>query len=467
MTTSPTPRRVGPALRAPGRVLAVGITLAVALTACGSSGSKATTTPGSTSSSAATNGGGGGGGGASAPGVTATSVTIGSHQPLTGVAAPGYSEIAPSSKAYFDFINAQGGINGRKIDYKFLDDTYNPTKTNQVVRELVTQDKVFAIFNGLGTPTHLAVVDYLNAQKVPDLFVASGCSCWNQPSKRPYTFGWQTDYVIEGKILGKYVADTFKGKKIGYLYQNDDFGQDGIKGLDMEIPAAMVVDKQGYSPTNISLAAQVSALKAKGAQVVVSFTVPAFTSIYALTAAQLGFKSQLVVSNVGSDPTTLDLLLKNFSKGKANGSLTDGIISDSYLPSASDTSNSWITLFKKIHDADPTVSKFPFDGNVLYGMAAAYTFAQALQAAGKNPTRASLVKAVEAGGFSKNGPGLVPFRFSGSDHAGFSGVQIAKVSGGSGTLSGPIQTTDDGAGGIMTFTGTQPMAPSNGLPPKA
>ncbi|HEV7208330.1 MAG TPA: ABC transporter substrate-binding protein [Mycobacteriales bacterium] len=394
-------------------------------------------------------------------------MTIGSHQPLTGVAAPGYSEIAPASKAYFDYINAQGGINGRKIDYKFLDDAYDPTKTNQVVRELVTQDKVFAIFNGLGTPTHSAVVDYLNAQKVPDLFVASGCSCWNEPSKRPYTFGWQTDYIIEGKILGKYVADNFKGKKIGYLYQNDDFGQDGVKGLDMEIPANMVVDKQGYSPTNTSMAAQVSSLKAKGAEVVVAFTVPAFTSIYALTAAQLGFKPQLVVSNVGSDPTTLDLLLKNFSKGKANGALTDGIISDSYLPSSSDTANSWIALFKKIHDADPTVSKLPFDGNVLYGMAAAYTFAQALQAAGQNPTRASIVKAVEAGGFSKNGPGLVPFRFSASDHAGFSGVQIAKVTGGKATLLGPIETTDDGSGGIMTYTGTQPTAPSTGLPPKA
>lgn len=449
----------------PARALAVGIAAAVTLAACGSS-STSSPPAGNGSSAGNSSAASGGANAASDVGVTATTVTIGSHQPLTGIAAPGYSEIAPASKAYFDYINAAGGINGRKIIYKFEDDTYNPTKTNEVVRKLVTQDKVFAIFNGLGTPTHSAVADFLNAQKIPDLFVASGCSCWNEPTKRPETFGWQTDYVVEGKILGKYVADNFAGKKIGFLFQNDDFGQDGVKGLKMEIPAAQVVDSEGYSPTNPSLASQVASLKAKGAQVVVSFTVPAFTAIYELTAATLKFNPQLVVSNVGSDPTTLDLLLKNFSKGAANGSLTNGIITDSYLPALSDTANSWIALFKKIHDADPTVSKFPFDGNVLYGMAVAYTFAQALQAAGQNPTRDSIVKAVEAGGFSAYGPGLVPFRYSSTDHAGFSGVQIAKVSNGQATLTGPVEVTDDGSGAITTFTGQQATAPSNGIPVK-
>ncbi len=449
-------RQAGRALRPPVRFLAIGVTVALAISlaaACSSSKSKSGSSSGS-----------GGANTASAVGITSTTVTIGSHQPLTGVAAPGYSEIAPASKAYFDYINKQGGINGRTIDYKFDDDGYNPANTNEVVRKLVTQDQVFAIFNGLGTPTHSAVVDYLNAQKVPDLFVASGCSCWNDPSKHPDTFGWQTDYVIEGKILGKYIADNFAGKKIGYLYQNDDFGQDGIKGLDDEIAPSQVVSKQGYAPTNTDLSSQVADLKSKGAEVVILFTVPAFTSIFELTAAQLGFHPQVAVSNVGSDPTTLDLLLKNFSQGKANGSLTDGIITDSYLPSVDDTSNSWIALFKMIHDADPTVSKLPFDGNVLYGMAAAYTFAQALQAAGQNPTRADIVKAVESSKFA--GPGLVPFRFSSSDHSGYSGVQIATVTGGKATLMGPIQTTDDGTGAIKTYTGTQPTAPANGVPPK-
>src|SRR5206468_127629 len=125
-------------------------------------------------------GGGGGCTAAQTPGVTAGSVTIGSHQPLTGPAAPGYSEIAPAAKAMFSYINDNGGINGRKIKYIYKDDTYDPTRTVNVVKELVLQDKVFAIFNGLGTPTHAAVTDYLNAQKVPDLFVASGALQWDQ-----------------------------------------------------------------------------------------------------------------------------------------------------------------------------------------------------------------------------------------------------------------------------------------------
>ena len=154
---------------------------------------------------------------ASAPGITATTITIGSHQPLTGIAAPGYDEIAPASNAYFQYVNAHGGIYGRKIVYKYLNDQYNPSMTSTVVRQLVLKDNVYAIFDGLGTPTHLAVAPFLNSEKVPDVFVASGCECWNDPAKLPETFGWQLDYVREGKILGQYVKDHFKGKKIGYL----------------------------------------------------------------------------------------------------------------------------------------------------------------------------------------------------------------------------------------------------------
>src|SRR5580693_1637879 len=227
-------------------------------------------------------GGGGSSSGAltaSAPGVTAKTITIGSHQPLTGIAAPGYSEIAPASAAYFAYVNAHGGIYGRKIVYKYLDDAYNPTQTATVVRQLVLQDNVYAIFNGLGTPTHLAVLSFLNAQKVPDVFVASGCDCWNAPSTYPETFGWQLDYVSEGKILGQYVKQHFAGKKVAFFYQNDEFGLDGVKGLSYEIPASMVVSKQSYDPTNVNIAPQVAALRASGAQVVVSFSIPAFTAL--------------------------------------------------------------------------------------------------------------------------------------------------------------------------------------------
>src|SRR6516165_11504040 len=254
---------------------------ALGVAACSSSSSSSSSPSSGSSSSAALT--------ASAPGVTATTITIGSHQPLTGPVAPGYSEIAPGSAAYFAYVNAHGGVYGRKITYKYLDDAYNPTTTATVVHQLVLQDNVYAVFNGLGTPTHLAAVSFLNAQKVPDVFIASGCNCWNQPSLYPETFGYQLDYVREGKILGQYVKQHFAGKKIAYFYQNDEFGLDGVKGLDYEIPKSMVVARQSYVPTNVNIAPQVAALRASGAQVVVSFSVPAFTALLKLYGLKLAY----------------------------------------------------------------------------------------------------------------------------------------------------------------------------------
>src|SRR5215471_13896816 len=245
-------------LRVPA--IAVVAAAALAVAAC-SSGSSSSSGPGSSSSAGASNAALT----ASAPGITPTTITIGSHQPLTGPAAPGYSEIAPASAAYFAYVNAHGGIFGRKIVYKYLDDGYNPTTTSSVVRQLVLQDNVYAIMNGLGTPTHLAVVSFLNAQKIPDVFVASGCNCWNNTAQYPETFGWQLDYVREGKILGNYIKQHFACKKVGYFFQDDEFGMDGVKGLDYEIPKSMVVSRQSYVPTNVNVAPQVAALRAAGA----------------------------------------------------------------------------------------------------------------------------------------------------------------------------------------------------------
>ena len=177
----------------------------------------------------------------SSPGVTSTSITFGTHQPLTGPAAPGYSEIAPASQAFFNYLNAGGGINGRKINLIYKDDEYNPAKTVNVVHELVLQDNVFGIFEGLGTPTHTKVVGFLNSSKVPDLFVASGCPCWDNGSSQPYTFGWQPNYTIEGKILGQYIKQHFAGKKVGVFYQDDDFGNGGLTGIKYELPASQIV----------------------------------------------------------------------------------------------------------------------------------------------------------------------------------------------------------------------------------
>jgi len=433
--------------------MAGGALLVLAASACGGSSGG-----GTTSSS----------GGGNVPGLTANQVTIGSTQPLTGPASYGYSEIAPAAKAYFDFINQSGGINGRKIVYKYVDDGYNPTQTLTQTRKLILEDKVFAIFNALGTPTHETVVDFLNSQKVPDLFVASGCLCWNNPSQHPETFGWQVDYVREGKILGLYIKQHFAGKKIAYFYQSDDFGQDGVKGLDMQIPKSQVVARVPYQVTNLTgVGAQIQKVLAAKPDVIVSFSVPAFTAALRLGMAKgNALATKLVVSNVGSDPTTLTGLLGVFAKqagaGKINANqLIQGIITDGYLSSPADSTNSWITLFKKIHDQ--YIPKLPFDGNVEYGMAAAYTFAEALKKAGQNPTRDSLVKAVEAG--LDPGAGLVPFAFSANNHSGFTGTQMGIIEGNVIKLQGKPQTTDDGGGAVQTSTQQQSQAPANGVPP--
>jgi ABC-type branched-subunit amino acid transport system substrate-binding protein len=431
---------------------------AFTVAACSSgSSSSSSSSPGSGTSSAALT--------ASAPGITATQITIGSHQPLTGPAAPGYSEIAPASAVYFAYVNAHGGVNGRKIVYKYLNDAYNPTTTASVVRQLVLQDNVYAMFDGLGTPTHLAAVSFLNAQKVPDVFVASGCECWNNPSADPETFGWQLDYIREGKILGQYVKQHFAGKKVGFFSQNDEFGQDGVKGLLDELPASMVVSKQTYDPTNVNVGPQVAALRASGAQVVVSFSIPAFTALLKLTSLKLGFSPALVVSNVGSDAITLTGLLEAFAKqggAKVNGSqLINGIISDGYLPALGAAGNSWITLFKKVHDTYD--AKAPMDGNVLYGEAVAYTFVQAMFKAGRNPTRADLVSAIQAG--MPQGTSVAPYSYSSSDHMGITGAYLGVISNGQLVQQGPVLTTDASASGaITTYSGSEQQAPASGIP---
>jgi branched-chain amino acid transport system substrate-binding protein len=402
---------------------------------------------------------------ASAPGITATQITIGSHQPLTGPAAPGYSEIAPASAAYFAYVNAHGGVYGRKIVYKYLNDAYNATTTASVVRQLVLQDSVYGVFNGLGTPTHLAAISFLNAQKVPDVFVASGCTCWNDPTKYPQTFGYNLDYVREGKILGQYVKQHFAGKKVGFFYQNDEFGMDGIKGLSYEIPASMVVSKQSYDPTNVNVAPAVAALHAAGAQVVVSFSIPAFTALLKLNSLKLNYSPTLVVSNVGSDPITLSGLLEAYAKqggATVNGNqLINGLISDDYLPTTGTPSNSWIALFKKVHDQYD--AKAPLDGNVLYGMAVGYTFVQAMFKAGRNPTRADLITAIQNG--LPQGPSVAPYAYSSSDHSGSTGAFMGIIQNGQLVQQGSVLITDDSASGaITTFTGTEQQAPASGIP---
>jgi ABC-type branched-subunit amino acid transport system substrate-binding protein len=175
------------------------------------------------------------------PGVTANQIVLGSHQPLTGPAAPGYKDVSAGTNAFFKYVNAHGGVYGRSIVYDIKDDAYNPVNSLRVTQQLVNQDKMFAMVAGLGTAAHQSVVEYLNTNQVPDLFVESGCTCFNDPANYPDTFGYFPDYKTEGKILGQYVQTHFPGSKIAYLLQDDDLGQNSGEGLDQVIPNSQVV----------------------------------------------------------------------------------------------------------------------------------------------------------------------------------------------------------------------------------
>jgi branched-chain amino acid transport system substrate-binding protein len=385
-----------------------------------------------------------------APGVTDDTVVIGTHQPLTGPAAPGYSRISVAAKAMYSYINDNGGINGRKIDYRVEDDGYNPTRTVEVVKQLVLQDEVFAIVGGLGTPTHSKVVRYLNDEGVPDLLVSSGALQWDDPKNSPMTFGFQVDYEREGKIQGKYIKEELGGKKVGLLFQNDDVGRDAQKGLDQFIKAD-VVARQGYDPANTDVLPQVSALKDAGAEVVVCSCVPAFTALMILTSARLGFRPQFVVSSIGADPVTLTGLLQDFAKrGGAEVSaaaLLNGLIGTGYLPDVA-SDDPWITFFKEVHDK--YTPNEPFTNTYAFGLAQAYTFAQALKLAGRDLTRGKLVDAMESGRIK--GPGVTPFNFSAKSHAGYTGAFVFQIN--------PDTSTKQIQAPMVTDRGDGPIKPA-------
>jgi ABC-type branched-subunit amino acid transport system substrate-binding protein len=309
------------------------------------------------------------------------------------------------------------------------------------------------------------VLEFLNQNKVPDLFVASGASKWGDtPDKYPWTFGYQPTYVIEGKIIGQYVKQNFAGKKIGFLTQDDDFGNDFVKGADMYVDQAMVVAREKYTTSNTNISAQISNLKSKGAEIVLGAEIPAFVALTILGNLAADYHPQMFVSGVGADIPTLSGLLESFAKqgGKTvkGTALIEGLMSAAYLPALTDTNNSWLQLFQKVHDK--YIANLPMDGNVIYGMSQAYLFAQAATRAGKDLTRQGIVDAVEKGNFS--GPGIVPFQFSKTNHNGYGGVQVVKIAGGVAQPQGTPMVTDDSGGAINAYTTPQPAAPANGIP---
>ncbi|MBX6752129.1 MAG: ABC transporter substrate-binding protein [Micromonosporaceae bacterium] len=385
-------------------------------------------------------------------GVTEKEIRLGTHQPLTGPASS-YSRVSVAMKAYFDHVNAHGGVHGRQITLMSKDDAYNPANTQTVVRELVEQDEVFAIVGGLGTPTHSAVLDYLKDEQVPDLFVASGAGSWNQPARYPGTFGFQTDYTTEGKIVGHYLAEESAGETICAFHQDDDFGRQFVAGVEAGLGTPVAL-RQSYITSNTNVAPQVQAMQSAGCTVVVLATLPTFTAQVLRTADQLSFRPQFVASTSGSDYATVGAILG------VDKALLEGLISTGYLPIATNPNDPWIALFQRIMDEYGDGGEV--DNNVVVGMSIAYLTVQALQRAGREITVDGLIAAIEQGGFT--GPGLVPFGFSPTSHAGYSGGRMSKVTNGTQDYFGPAYVTDAGSAPVTEYTEPAAVPPPDGIP---
>ena len=336
------------------------------------------------------------------PGLTATEIKIGGTFPLTGVASL-YKTIPVAEKAYFDYVNDHGGVNGRKINFEILDDSYDPSKTVPLAQQLVEKDGVFAVFGSLGTAPTLATWGYLNSHKVPQVLVATGDSYWGFSKKKyPWTIGWQPDYPGEAKVYGKYIASNMKNAKIGVLYQNDAYGKNYYAGLRVGLGEAKVkiVDAESYDATNPSVTQQILALKSKGADTFVVFATPTPTITALVTATKVGWTpTATFINNVSSN--RLFLLA-----AAGAGAKVDGVISTAYTASATTQQNlAGVKLAQSLVNQYAPGLQASFakgDGNIIYGFGAAWTFVYALQHAGKNPTRASLMAALHNLNTAKN-----------------------------------------------------------------
>jgi branched-chain amino acid transport system substrate-binding protein len=328
---------------------------------------------------------------ASTPGVTANEIVIGGTVPLTLVASA-YKTVGLGAAAYFRYVNARGGVNHRKIKYIIKDDQYDPAQTIGKTRELVEQDHVFAIFNSLGTEHNLATRPYLNALKVPQLFVASGATTWGRDSKQwPWTIGYQPNYRAEGTIYGRYVARTSPKSRVGVLYQNDDYGKDLLAGLRNGLgkKKKLVVSTQSYNADDPDVKSQVARLKAARVKSLMVFATPQFAIQSYVYARQLGWKPRVYMNAVSSASNVMGIAASVAGKKQIEGTISIVFLKDPTDPRwAGDRGiRLYRTIMKRYKGTNPK------DVYNVYGMSVAHTFVEALKKAGKNPTRESIMRA--------------------------------------------------------------------------
>jgi branched-chain amino acid transport system substrate-binding protein len=378
-------------------------------------------------------------------GVTARTITLGGTFPLSGPASS-YAPIPFGIKAYFSYINARRGqdgkrgVYGRQIIWKFLDDAYNPAQAVQLQRQLVEQDKVFAIFATLGTEPNLPVREYLNQVKVPHLFVSTGASTWGtEYSRYPWTTGWQPDYQAEGAIYGRHIRANLPNAKIAVLFQNDDYGLDYVAGLRNGLAGKTILAQQGFEVTAPSVASQVAALRSSGADTLMIFATPAKTIQTYAILSRLNWKPEIYVNSVSATDTFMTLAVQNAGAATVNGSISTAYLKDPASPVWNNDAG--MKLYKKIM-AKYLPGRKPEDGLYLYGMAKAHTMVQALYNAGKNPTRASIMRASRNLNFKSSAnpfvlPGVVT-KTSGNDQFPISQMQLIRFNNGGWTAIGKL-----------------------------
>ena len=372
-------------------------------------------------------------------GATDTEIKIGNIMPYSGPASA-YGVIGKTEDAYFKKINTEGGINGRKINFISYDDGYSPPKAVEQARKLVESDEVLLLFNPLGTPSNSAIQKYLNAKKMPQLFVATGATKWNDPKDFPWTMGWQPSYQSEAHIYAKYLIKEKPDAKIAVLYQNDDFGKDYLKGLKdgLGAKASMITAEESYETAEPSIDGHIVRLKATGADVFISITTPKFAAQAIKKLAEIDWHPLHIVSNVSA---SVGGVIK-----PAGFENAQGILSAAYAKDGADPQ--W--------DSDPGMKKFldflakyypdgnRLDGSVVYGYGAAQTMVKVLQMCGDELTRANIMKqAASLKDFEPDTllPGI-KINTSPTDFAPIKQLQMMRFKGEKWDLFGPIITDD-------------------------
>ncbi len=322
------------------------------------------------------------------PGVSDTEIKVGNTCFYSGPASS-YGTIGKAEAAYFKMVNDQGGVNGRKINFISYDDAYSPPKTVEMVRKLVEQDGVLLVLNSLGTPTNTAVWHYLNQKKVPQLFVGTGATKWDDPKGHPWTMGWQPSYQAEGRAYAAYILAHKAGGKVGVLYQNDDFGKDYLKGVRDGLgdkAKSMLTVEASYETTDPTVDSQIVDMKAKGIDVFVNTAIPKFAAQAIRKAAEIGWKPLHILSSIGN---SVAATLKPAGLENAKDLISDFYLKDPTDPQWKDDQGykDWVAFMDKYYPAGDKTDI----GNVV-GPSFAQTFIQVVKQCGDNLTRENVMK---------------------------------------------------------------------------